>query len=284
MSAIDVQTQTAWQNAAPTWTAIVIDPLRSLAKQEPEMGAYRVYPPKHTPPANQCPDGSINADTTSRTVRWGLTYHRYYQLPISYFLSSLGQELLGTMTRNNLWVRVLSSTSTLEPDNRARMPERIKKVTDKLHALDTMHHMHTANTHQHARGGGGGGGGLGLGGAVGAAFAGGRSAGVGKKGAMAEELEKGSVAASELAIEQCKGHSTQILKHLIFATQTAERARAAREAAAQAQAAAAPSSAAAPLLSSAAASTFNGSSQQQGQRVGGPDKPQDDEHKKMDVG
>ena len=83
---------------SPSWTAIVIDPLRSLAKQEPEFGCYRVFPPRYSPPANLCPDGSTNADQASRTTRWGLTYHRYYQLPISYFLSQLGGQLLDVMS------------------------------------------------------------------------------------------------------------------------------------------------------------------------------------------
>ena len=267
MSAIDVQTQTAWQNAAPTWTAIVLDPLRSLAKQEPEMGCYRVYPPKYSPPPNQCPDGSINPDPTSRTVRWGLTYHRYYQLPITYFLSSLGSDLLSTMTRNNLWIRVLSSTSTLEPDNRHRVPERIKKVNDKLHALDTTIPLHSQSAPHQARGGGGGGGGaggMGLGAAIGAGFAGGRGAGAGKRSAMVEELDKGSVAASEIAIEQCKGHSTQLVKHLIFAITRAQQQQ--------------------QPLSSTSADHSDSSHQPQQRASSVDDNARDDEHKRMDVG
>ena len=209
MSAIDVQTQTSWQNASPTWTAIVIDPLRSLAKQEPELGCFRIYPPKHTPPANQCPDGSTNADATSRTVRWGLTYHRYYQLPIDYFLSELGSELLDTMSRRSLWVRVLSSSSLLEVDNRARVSERIKKVNDKLQAADT------ALAHYGSMAGRGGG----MYGHVAhnAASAAGSSGGKGRmRGAGGDEMEQASVAGSEIAIEQCKGHCTQVVKELLF--------------------------------------------------------------------
>ena len=216
LSAVDVQTQTTWQNASPTWTAIVVDPLRSLAKQEPEMGCFRVFPPKHSPPPQQCPDGSFNADATSRTQRWGLTYHRYYQLPISYFLSQLGGELLSTMSRNNLWVRVLSSSSLLEPDNRARVSERVKKVNTQLTQVDSQ------LAHSTAGGGGGGGGApLGMRGGM-AAFGGqggglqGSRGGVGKKAAAVEELSKGSTAGGEIAIEQCKGQCTQLLKALLF--------------------------------------------------------------------
>lgn len=73
LSAIDVQTQTGWQMASGVWTSIVVDPLRSLAKQEPEIGVYRVYPPAYTNPnKDEVPDGSINTDVPSRTTRWGL--------------------------------------------------------------------------------------------------------------------------------------------------------------------------------------------------------------------
>ena len=175
------------------------------------MGCFRVFPPKHSPPANQCPDGSFNSDATSRTVRWGLTYHRYYQLPISYFLSQLGGDLLSTMSKNNLWVRVLSSSSLLEPDNRQRVSERVKKVNTQLQTVDAQ------LTHSH---GGGGGGSHSMRGAM-ASFGpqgmgqGGRG-GAGKKGAVVEELSKGSSAGGDIAIEQCKGQCTQLTKTLIF--------------------------------------------------------------------
>jgi COP9 signalosome complex subunit 5 len=52
LSNTDVLTQQNWQMTAPMWTAVVIDPLRSIALQQPELGAYRVYPQRYTPPAS----------------------------------------------------------------------------------------------------------------------------------------------------------------------------------------------------------------------------------------
>ena len=37
----------------PHFPMLQVDPLRSLAKNRPEFGAYRVYPPEYTAPANQ---------------------------------------------------------------------------------------------------------------------------------------------------------------------------------------------------------------------------------------
>lgn len=212
LSAIDVQTQTGWQMASGAWTAIVIDPLRSLAKQEPELGCYRVYPPKYSPPANECPDGQINADVPSRTTRWGLSFSRYYQLNLSYFMSGLGNQMLEVMSKNALWVRVLSSSAIMEPDNRQRFADRISKAAERLRTVDA------------AVVSGGGAASIGL---LGGLAGGGgmvphragrrrRDGGGAGTGGATDELTKGAQAFSELAIECCKGHSSQIVKELLF--------------------------------------------------------------------
>ena len=50
LSSTDVATQLHWQRAEDRngnpWLAIVVDPLRSLAKGRPELMAFRVYPPE----------------------------------------------------------------------------------------------------------------------------------------------------------------------------------------------------------------------------------------------
>lgn len=125
--------------ASGTWTAIVVDPLRSLAKQEPELAAFRVYPPRYSlPPSDRdlCPDGSIDPDAQSRTTRWGLSYQRYYQLRTSYFMSGLGAQMLEVMSKSALWARMLSSAPVNEPENRARLADRIKKAAERLHSVD----------------------------------------------------------------------------------------------------------------------------------------------------
>ena len=236
LSAIDVQTQTGWQMASGAWTAIVVDPLRSLAKQEPEFGCFRVYNPKYNPPLNEVPDGSINADVPSRTTRWGLSYHRYYQLKMSYFLSGLGNQMLEVMSKNALWMRVLGSSSIMEPDNRVRFADRISKAADRLRTVDA----------SVVTGGGiGGGGGMGFSGGMGGG--GGRPSrrrrgegGMGGAGGAGnDDLSKGTQACCELAIECCKGHSSQIIKDIIFNRIVAQEARQQQQAAQKAAAAAA---------------------------------------------
>jgi COP9 signalosome complex subunit 5 len=111
LSAIDVETQATWQTASPTWVAIVVDPFRSLARQELDIGCYRVYSQRHTntQAANICPDGTICNDSQQRIMRWGASYQRYYSLKISYYLSTLGRQLLDAIDEKNFWMRYFSS-------------------------------------------------------------------------------------------------------------------------------------------------------------------------------
>lgn len=60
-------------NAPPPYASTTphtqVDPLRSLAKNRPEFGAYRVYPPEYTAPANQvrvCPGWHVYGWMVSR--------------------------------------------------------------------------------------------------------------------------------------------------------------------------------------------------------------------------
>jgi len=192
LSSIDVQTQTGWQNSIPTWVAIVVDPLRSLAKQEPEFGAFRVFPPNFSPQQDEAPDGTF-MPKDSRMVRWGVSAERYYALKISFFMSSLGRRVLDTMSKNSLWIRILASSSIMEPENRQRFSERVRKANDKLGSA----------VNSQTLGGRGGGGGF---------YA---PAASGKKGGK-DDLSQGTLACSELAIEQCKGHCSQMSKDLLF--------------------------------------------------------------------
>mgnify|MGYP006117283577 CR=1 FL=1 len=70
LSNTDVTTQLAWQRSCEKdgdpWLAIVIDPLRSLAKSTPVMESFRVYPPEYAAPANETPDGKMVSDETTR--------------------------------------------------------------------------------------------------------------------------------------------------------------------------------------------------------------------------
>lgn len=160
----------------PYWVAVVVDPLRSLAKQCPDFGVFRAFPPSYTPAnENECPDGKVIDDSNARQIRWGLGYNRYYAMKCKYFISSVGNSMLETMSRSFLWIRVLGSSAVLEPDNRSQLVDRLNNLAGKLEQVDIR------------RGLDGG-----------------------------DPLENISREAVDIGIEQADGASSQILKNSLF--------------------------------------------------------------------
>ena len=141
LSSTDISTQLQWQRAEDPhgnpFLALVVDPLRSLAKNKPELKAFRVYPPEYNSPiTNQCPDGSIIEEEKTRLEKWGSCWSRYYELDVEYFMSKSSRNIMDILTRNFLWMRNLGSTPSLEVENRSAYPSRLGVVSDSLKKLD----------------------------------------------------------------------------------------------------------------------------------------------------
>mmetsp|Transcript_54515 Transcript_54515/g.81191 ORF Transcript_54515/g.81191 Transcript_54515/m.81191 type:complete len:404 (+) Transcript_54515:124-1335(+) len=188
LSQTDINTQLLWQRSEDPrgnpFLAIVVDPLRSLAKNVPEIKAFRVYPPEYNSPVtNECPDGNIIAEEQARLEKWGSCWSRYYELKVQYFMSGSARNVMGILTQNFLWMRTLGSTPMLETENRQRYPDRVAAVAEKVKVLDVASSAtavgsggvvggagRAASHHHQARGmgfGGGGGGGAAAGGGAG---------------------------------------------------------------------------------------------------------------------
>jgi len=176
-SGTDVNTQLLWQMQFGKWVGIVVDPLRCLAKQKVELMSFMAYPPDYDPPKNQGPDGET-ADKDLLAKRWGAAYNRYYVLKHSFFMGSLVRHNLEMMSRKHLWIRQLSSTAILEPENRDELPKRITSMT-KTTNLDPMHRK-------------------------------------GNAGANADPMKESMAMGRDLAVEQCIGHSMQLIKNAAF--------------------------------------------------------------------
>lgn len=56
--------------------------------------------------------------------------NRYYKLEHEFFMSGSSRALVEIMSRNNLWVRVLSSSQ--EPESRKALPDRLDRASQKL--------------------------------------------------------------------------------------------------------------------------------------------------------
>lgn len=194
LSSTDISTQLQWQRSEDPhgnpWLAIVIDPLRSLAKGRLELGAFRAYPPEFSPPPNIAPDGRPAG--AGVVERWGAAWPSYYCLESELFSSRLGGGLTGLLSNRFLWASTLSSTPMLEKESHERFAERVAAASEKLEAAES---------------------GLRLGSGRG----GGMSESVGgKRGKEDSALQKAALSTSELALELCQGQATQLVKQALF--------------------------------------------------------------------
>jgi len=190
LSNTDLQTQTASQMGLPTWTAIVIDPQRSIAKGFPELGVFRVFKPG-VPDSKTMPNGEIPVDDETATIRWH-SWKRYYCLKHSFFMSTLGNNFLQIMSRNSLWIRALSSQNVMDNDFREGVPRRIEQSVKELK-------KHSGSA--------------------------GRARGGASRKQQEDPYSSAALACCELATEQCIGHTCTVAKQVIFnvAAQAAER-------------------------------------------------------------
>ncbi|KAL3812121.1 hypothetical protein ACHAXA_009380 [Cyclostephanos tholiformis] len=137
MSQTDISTQLQWQRAEDPhgnpFLAIVVDPLRSLAKGDPELRAFRAYPPEYTHPVvNECPNGEIIHEERVRLEQWGSCWASYYELEVEYYMSSGARSVLSTLTRNFLWMRTLGTTPSCEVESRIRCMEGVVGAAERL--------------------------------------------------------------------------------------------------------------------------------------------------------
>lgn len=140
LSGTDHQTQLQWQrsedpNGNP-WLAIVVDPLRSLAKKNPEIKAFRAYPPDYSAPQNECPDGTIVTEEKLRLEVWGKCWDRYYELEVEYYMSNAARNMITLLTQNYAWMTVLGSTPMLQPEVKQEFPVKIANAATKMKGIE----------------------------------------------------------------------------------------------------------------------------------------------------
>jgi COP9 signalosome complex subunit 5 len=135
-SATDCQNQLSWQRnedmQGNPWLGLVVDPLRSIAKGKPEIGAFRCFMPTYTQEIEMAPDGTVVTNKTAVTERWGNCSNRYYCLNIEYYMSGLTRRVVGILAKNFLWMSVLSASLKNEREYRERFSDRVNKIANKL--------------------------------------------------------------------------------------------------------------------------------------------------------
>jgi len=218
LSQTDISTQLQWQRAEDPhgnpFLAVVVDPLRSLAKGVPEVKAFRVYPPEYNSPvANECPDGTVVGKEKTRLEKWGSCWARYYELEVDYFMSRSARHVMDILTQNFLWMRNLGSTPSLEAETRQRYPERVSAVVEKIQNLDLLSIGNASAGGTGAQSSGGRGGGTSL-----AATQAGATivSSLGRKDADEGEISKACQGVVELASEKIHANIVQMAKKELF--------------------------------------------------------------------
>jgi COP9 signalosome complex subunit 5 len=110
LSQTDLTTQLQWQRAEDPhgnpFVALVVDPLRSMHTEQPELKAFRAYPPEHD--CNTCPNGTVEHSEQARLEQWGSCWNRYYELEVEYFMSFTSRQVIVEgLTQDSLWMRTL---------------------------------------------------------------------------------------------------------------------------------------------------------------------------------
>jgi len=130
LSGIDVATQKLQQTQGP-WVAVVVDPIQTVSSGRVELGAFRTYPEGYKPPDTSSEWQSIPME---KIEDFGVHANHYYKLDVSYFKSSLDENLLNLLW-NKYWVNTLSSNPLLS--NRDYFAAAIGDVSEKIEQAET---------------------------------------------------------------------------------------------------------------------------------------------------
>ena len=140
-SAVDCQNQLSWQRSEDSqgnpWLGIVVDPLRSIAKGKPEIGAFRSFMPTYTQSPERSPDGALVDNKDAVVRRWGNCWNRYYSLGVDYFMSDMTRTVVDVLSKNFLWMSILSTSSKNEREYRDRFSDRVNAIATNLDAADS---------------------------------------------------------------------------------------------------------------------------------------------------
>lgn len=148
LSGIDVSTQMLQQQFSEPWLAVVIDPTQTSLSGHVEIGAFRTLTEAEAA-QNKISQTHQNIPM-GKVEDFGVHAHKYYQLEMSYFKSSLDTHLFSLLW-NSYWAQTLGSQPLAASEQ--YNAQRVIDIAAKAAKLPK------ANLLSAAGGGGGGGGG-----------------------------------------------------------------------------------------------------------------------------
>jgi len=133
LSGIDVNTQFNNQNFQDPYLAIVVDPKRTLSSGKVEIKAFRTWPTENYVIPEQ---HKMKVPKGKGEFEFGVYSHRYYELKISVFQSSLDQLLLQQLW-SKYWVKTLSISRNLlncefDAEQLVQLEDNIKDAEKEL--------------------------------------------------------------------------------------------------------------------------------------------------------
>lgn len=109
LSGIDVSTQKLHQNYEEPFVAVVVDPIRTLAQNKINFGAFRTYPDGYKPSISDDQD-EYQSIPLNKIEDFGVHCKSYYNLETTIFKSHTDNMLLTTLW-NKYWASTLSSST-----------------------------------------------------------------------------------------------------------------------------------------------------------------------------
>jgi COP9 signalosome complex subunit 5 len=130
LSGIDVNTQFNNQSFQDPYLSIVVDPKRTMSSGKVEIKAFRTWPENYTVPDQY----KMKVPKGKGEFEFGVHAHRYYELKVSVFKSSLDTLLLQQLW-SKYWVKTIALSRNL--NNRDFDAAQLSELEERMREAET---------------------------------------------------------------------------------------------------------------------------------------------------
>ncbi|KAJ1950043.1 COP9 signalosome catalytic subunit rri1 [Linderina macrospora] len=129
LSGIDVATQKLNQQFTEPFLAVVVDPKRTMSAGKVDLGAFRTFPDNHQAAGTTGAGGNQGNVPLNKIEDFGVHSDKYYSLEVSYFKSSMDQQLMERLWRKH-WINTLSQSPLIT--NNEYTSQKVKDLAEKI--------------------------------------------------------------------------------------------------------------------------------------------------------